>query len=77
MKELDFSKSLFDLVVLYPEIKELMYKLGFEAIAKPGALQTKGRNMTIPNGAQMKNLPLETVIEMFEKHGFSVTGLTS
>ena len=53
MKELDLSKSLFDLVTLYPEIKDLMYKLGFEAIAKPGMLQTAGRYVTIPKGAKM------------------------
>ncbi|MDU5334195.1 DUF1858 domain-containing protein [Enterococcus sp.] len=74
MKELDLSKSLFDLVTLYPEIKDLMYKLGFEAIAKPGMLQTAGRYVTIPKGAKMKHIPMEKIIKEFEANGFTVKG---
>ncbi|MGO3115023.1 DUF1858 domain-containing protein [Enterococcus pseudoavium] len=72
MKELELSKSLYELVTLYPEVKDLMYQLGFEAIAKPGMLQTAGRYMTIPKGAKMKHIPLEQVIEMFEANGFTI-----
>ena len=75
MKELDLSKSLFELVSLYPEVKELMYRLGFEAIEKPGMLQTAGRYMTIPKGAKMKKIPLEKVIGLFEENGFIVKGV--
>lgn len=74
MKELDLSKSLFELATLYPEIKDLMYKLGFDAITKPGMLQTAGRYMTIPKGAKMKHIPLDQIIEMFEANGFTVKG---
>lgn len=59
MKEADFSKNLFDLVSEHPEIKDIMSKLGFTAINKPGMLQTAGRYMTILKGAQMKKIPLE------------------
>ena len=45
MKEADFSKNLFDLVSEHPEIKDIMSKLGFTAINKPGMLQTAGRYM--------------------------------
>ncbi|WP_313631019.1 DUF1858 domain-containing protein [Enterococcus devriesei] len=74
MKELDLSKSLLELVTLYPEVKDLMYRLGFEAIAKPGMLQTAGRYVTIPKGAKMKHIPLDQVIELFEANGFTVKG---
>ncbi|MBM7711993.1 DUF1858 domain-containing protein [Enterococcus xiangfangensis] len=75
MKELDLSKSLFELVTLYPEVKDLMYKLGFDAIAKPGMLQTAGRYVTIPKGAKMKHIPMEQIIETFEANGFTVKGV--
>lgn len=51
-----------------------MYRLGFEAIAKPGMLQTAGRYVTIPKGAKMKHIPLDQVIELFEANGFTVKG---
>lgn len=76
MKELDLSKSLFELVTLYPEIKDLMYKLGFEAIAKPGMLQTAGRYVTIAKGAKMKHIPMEQIIKTFEENGFNVKGVS-
>lgn len=75
MKELDLSKSLFELVTCYPEIKDLMYTLGFEAIVKPGMLQTAGRYVTIPKGAKMKKIPMEKVIAQFEANGFVVKGV--
>ena len=74
MKKLDLSKSLYELVTLYPEIKDLMYKLGFDAIAKPGMLQTVGRYVTIPKGAKMKHIPMDQIIKTFEANGFEVEG---
>jgi len=58
MKEIDLSKTLYELVAQYPEIQEIMSQLGFTAINQPGMLQTVGRYMTIPKGAQMKKIPL-------------------
>lgn len=74
MKELDLSKSLFELVLLYPELKDLMYKLGFKEISKPGMLQTAGRYVTIPKGAQMKHIPMKQIIETFKAQGFTIKG---
>lgn len=74
MKEIDFSRSLLELVTTYPEVREIMTELGFAAINKPGMLQTAGRYMTIPKGAKMKKIPLPDVIKAFEANGFSVKG---
>lgn len=76
MKEIDLSKTLYELVAQYPEIQEIMSQLGFTAINQPGMLQTAGRYMTIPKGAQMKKIPLEMVCLAFEKQGFLVEGAT-
>ena len=75
MREIDFSKTLFELVTEYPEVKQIMSELGFNAINQPGMLQTAGRYMTIPKGAQMKKTPLEQIVTAFETSGFIVKGL--
>lgn len=72
--EIDFSKSLYELVSQYPEMKEIMLGIGFNEITKPGMLQTAGRYMTIPKGAKMKKIPLETIIQAFEEAGFQIVG---
>lgn len=74
LKELDLTRSLFDVVTEYPEVKAIMAKLGFAAIEKPGMLQTAGRYMTIEKGARLKKIPLSQIIAAFEAAGFTVTG---
>ncbi|WP_414841179.1 DUF1858 domain-containing protein [Enterococcus saccharolyticus] len=73
--ELDLSKSVYELVTAYPQLKDMMFDIGFKEIAKPGMLQTAGRYMTIPKGAKMKKIPLEEVIVLFEANGFEVKGV--
>ncbi|GGI65687.1 MULTISPECIES: DUF1858 domain-containing protein [Enterococcus] len=73
--EIDFSKSLYELVSQYPIVKEIMFEIGFKDIVKPGMLQTAGRYVTIPKGAKMKKIPLATVIEVFEAKGFQIIGV--
>ena len=75
MREIDFSKTLFELVTEYPEVKQIMAELGFNAINQPGMLQTAGRYMTIHKGAQMKKITLEQIVTAFETSGFIVKGL--
>jgi len=72
VKKLDLSKTVYELVDEYPELIEIMNGLGFSSIVNPTMLRTVGRVMTIPKGAVMKGLDLETIKAEFEKHGFSV-----
>lgn len=76
MKEIDLTRSLYELAQEHPEVVEIMWSLGFQAIKKPGMLQTAGRYMTIPKGAQLKKIPLEQVLEAFKAQGFNVKGGT-
>lgn len=73
--EIDLTKSVYEIVTLYPQVKEIMFEIGFKEIAQPGMLQTAGRYMTIPKGARMKKIPLEEVIVLFEANGFEVKGV--
>lgn len=71
-KEIDLNKSVFELCKEYPEITEIMQEIGFKDIANPAMLNTAGRIMTIPKGAQMKKIDLETIRHAFEAKGFKV-----
>lgn len=73
--EIDFSKSLYELVNQYPVVKDLIFEIGFKDIIQPGMLQTAGRYVTIPKGAKLKKIPLEQVITAFEAKGFTVVGV--
>lgn len=72
--EIDLTKSVYELVIAYPQVKEIMFEIGFKEINKPGMLQTAGRYMTIPTGARMKKIPLEEIVAVFKASGFTVKG---
>lgn len=71
-KQIDLNKSVFELCSKYPEIIEIMKEIGFKDIANPGMLNTAGRFMTIPKGAQMKNIDMDVIKQAFEAKGFKV-----
>jgi len=71
-KILDLSRTVFELTVEYPEIKEILKNLGFENITNPALLKTAGKIMTIPKAAKMKGIELDTIIGKFTENGFSV-----
>lgn len=72
MKRLELSRSLYDLVKEFPEVREIMAGLGFADIGKPGMLQTAGRYMTIPKGARLKKIPMTEITAAFEAAGFEL-----
>lgn len=71
-KVIDLKRSVHDLAQDYPEIKEIMLELGFTDIIKPGMLNTAGRFMTLPKGAAMKGIGIETITDALRRHGFTV-----
>ncbi len=73
-KELDLSKSVYELVEMYPELKDTLYKLGFKEITKPGMLQSVGRIMTIPKGATQQGISMGKVVMTLMAKGYRLTG---
>ena len=71
-KTIDLSKTVYTLSTEYPEFTQIMASLGFEDIVKPGMLQTAGRFMTVPKGAAMKGIDMETIRKVFAEHGFAI-----
>lgn len=72
-KVLDLDASVHALCEKYPELKEILYNIGFTDIVKPGMLNTMGRFMTLKKGAALKNIPLDAMGDRLKEHGFTVT----
>ncbi|ABO50132.1 conserved hypothetical protein [Desulforamulus reducens MI-1] len=71
-KILNLQKSLFELVREHPDIANIMHELGFKDIVKPAMLNTAGRVMTIPKGAALKKIDLDTIKQTFQEKGYII-----
>lgn len=73
MKSIDLNKPVQKLCAEHPELIDIMRELGFTDIIKPGMLATAGRFMTIPKGAAMKKIDMETIRQTLEGRGYEIT----
>lgn len=73
-KKIDLHKSVFEICTQYPEVIDILYQLGFTEITKQTAMQTAGRVMTLLNGAKIKGIDLNLIVEALQKAGFEVEG---
>ena len=73
-KKIDLQKSVFEICTQYPEVKDILFRLGFTEITKPTAMQTAGRVMTLLNGAKIKGIDLKLIVDALQKAGFEVEG---
>ncbi len=65
-KSLDLSKSVYELLQQYPELKETMIEIGFKDLSNPTKLNTIGRIMTIPKGCLVKGFEIPVVLKQLE-----------
>jgi hypothetical protein len=72
MKALDLTQPVQKLCAQYPELIGIMRQMGFAEIIKPGMLATVGRFMTIPKGAAMRRIGMETVRNTLKENGFEI-----
>ena len=71
-KSVDFTKTVYEICLDKPDIIEIMKTLGFDSITNPSMLNTIGRIMTIPKGAYVKGIKMDTVRKEFIKNGYAV-----
>ncbi|PWL45227.1 MAG: hypothetical protein DBY44_00475 [Veillonellaceae bacterium] len=71
-KIVNLNKTVYDLVQEFPEVKDILASLGFSKITSPMALKVMGRVMTLPKGAAMMGIPMETIIRAFASRGLTV-----
>lgn len=71
-KTIDLTKTVYDLCKEDSGIIEILKELGFYSIAKEGMLSTVGRFMTLPKGAAMKGISIESICQVFENNGYTI-----
>lgn len=71
-KKIDLNKTVFELTKQYPELIDIMAKLGFTEITKKPVLNSVGKIMTIPKGAKMKNISMIDVVSTLLANGFEL-----
>ncbi|MBI4188016.1 MAG: DUF1858 domain-containing protein [Chloroflexi bacterium] len=72
MKEIDLSKSVYELTTAYPELIDILKELGFLGVANAVMRNTVGRVTTIPQGAQKMGQDLSAIIKKLAEKGFKV-----
>lgn len=72
MREIDLSKSLFEITEQYPELIVILKDLGFLGVANPVLRQSVGRVTTIPQGCEKLGISLDSVKKKLEENGFKV-----
>lgn len=73
-KKLNLNNAVFELTEQYPELIDIMAKLGFTEITKQSVLHSVGKIMTIPKGAKMKNISMLDVVTTLTANGFELEG---
>lgn len=71
-KVVDLRKTVYELCSKDSQVAQILVQVGFTDIVKPGMLQTAGRFMTIPKGAQLKKIDIEQIKQAFMDHGYEV-----
>ena len=74
-KLIDINKNIYELCKEYPEIKNILSDLGFEAIKNPIMFNTVAKITTIDKASKIKNIDMKNIIKKFEERGFTFVNL--
>ena len=72
MKEINLNDTVFTIVSVYPEVRDALVKLGFEALNDDKMLHTAGRMMTLARGAKMMGIDQKEIVAVLERLGYGV-----
>ena len=72
MRLIDGNKSVYELIKENPELKEVLFDLGFTPLSDDKMLNTLGRMMPLKKGAQQIRLNNKRLSEGLEKAGFKL-----
>lgn len=73
-KKLNLNQTVFELTQEYPELVDILAGLGFTEITKKFMLQSVGKIMTIPRGAEVKKISMMDVVTTLKDNGFELVG---
>ncbi len=72
LKHIDLKKNVYELTETYPELIEVLKKLGFLGVVNPLTRKTLGRRTTIPQGCKRMGKDLNEVLNKLKELGFQV-----
>ncbi|GAB6109800.1 DUF1858 domain-containing protein [Fusibacter bizertensis] len=72
MKVVHVNDTIYDLVTHHPELKKVLFELGFTDIVKPGMLSTVGKFMTLSKGSRLKKIAIQEIVSKFDECGFEL-----
>ena len=70
-KLINTNKNIYELCKEYPEIKNILSDLGFEAINNPVMFNIMAKLTTIDKASKIKNIDMNNIIKKFEENGFA------
>ncbi len=71
-KIIDFSQPITRVILEFPEVKDILYQLGFDMINNAVARATIGKITSINKASRIKKIPIETIAKAFVDHGFQI-----
>ena len=74
MNKIDLSKPVAELLKDHPELKQILVDLGFKPLENPAMLNTVGKVTSLKMGAKLANIPLNSIVQTLECHGYELIG---
>jgi hypothetical protein len=74
MRQIDLSKSVYELTEQYPELIDILKELGLLGVSNEVTRKTLGRMTTIPQGCEKMGKPLDEVKVVLNQQGFNLIG---
>jgi len=74
MRKIDVNKTVYELTEQYPELIDLLAKIGFLGIKNQILRNTLGKVTTLKEGCKKQGKDIKEVIEILKREGYEVTG---
>jgi hypothetical protein len=73
MVKINANESVYEITKAHPEVVEIMIELGFTDVARPGMVHNVGRNVSLFQGATLRNFDWEAVKKAFKDKGYEIS----
>lgn len=74
MNTIDLNIPVAEVLDQHPEVLDLLVELGFTPLANPLMRQTLGRTVSIAQGAKMKGIDLNRIVDCLKWNGYDIEG---
>ncbi|ASJ21679.1 hypothetical protein BHAMNSH16_08520 [Brachyspira hampsonii] len=71
LEYINTNETIYNLCTKYPQIKEILFDLGFDKIKNPMMFNTVSKFMTLNKAIKMKGIDRDKLIKKFNEHGFN------